>query len=260
MEKNTKILEEIKNDIVKNDFDKAMKKLKNLDENDFGDKNYLMGVILANKKNFDKAEDYFQKTLEINNKHIGAYLSLSELYNIQEKSSKAKDVLEKAYEIDPDNINIIPYLAGLYMHLGDYQNAVTYLHKLNIDNQNDNITNLLLLALESLSNEKLEGGELYEAEELAKEMININDDYYGGYKMLGIINQKKNNKKEASENLIQAFKRVSDDINIANLLTYSLIELGDFENAKYANEKALIIDPNNRLAIDFKKQIINNMI
>jgi tetratricopeptide (TPR) repeat protein len=174
---------------------------------------------------------------------------------MQNKHEKAKDILEMAYSIDPNNININSYLAGLYMHLNLYEKAIPHLRKINDKEKNQNIQKLLILSLEEISNRKIEEEDYKQAKEYAEELINLNDEYHGGYKLLGIINHKMGNPKNASEFYIKAFQRLSDDINIANLLTHSLIEINDYENAKFTNNKALQIDPNNRLANDLKKEI-----
>ncbi len=254
-DKNKKTFEEVKKEIIENNYDKAFLILEDIEENSYGDKNYYTGIIQANKKEYKQAEKSFNKCLEINKNHIGAYLSLSELYNIQNKHEKAKDILEKAYNIDPNNINVNSYLSGLYMHLNLYERAIPHLRIINDKDKNQNIQKLLILSLEETFNRKIEEENYEKAKVYAEELIQINDEYHGGYKLLGIINHKLGYTKNASEFYIKAFQRLSDDINIANLLTHSLIEINDYENAKFTNNKALQIDPNNRLANDLKKEI-----
>lgn len=249
------MFEKIKSELVLGNYDKCLEMLSEIEENELGEKNYLLGVVYAGRKNYGEAEKLLLKSLEINKNHIGAYLTLSELYNVQEQYEKAREILKKANTLDPDNINIITYLAGLEMHLKEYKDAIFYIRKVLKDNDDIKIRNLLVKALESKTIEEIENGYYDEVKYNAEEMISLNDEYAGAYKLLGLYYNYMQDYEAAAENFIKAFQRSSNDIDIINYLTASLIKIGDIKNAKISNEYALAIEPENGIAKEYKLKI-----
>jgi tetratricopeptide (TPR) repeat protein len=232
-------------------------------KDDFGgEKDYLWGVIHANRKEYDNAEKCFNRTISQNEKHIGAYLSLSELYNIQEKYDDAKDILERVYKIDPENINVLSYLAGLNMYLKKYDDAIKLFRAIQSKDEklknDEQIKKLFIKALEGKAETDIRDGKFDDLEHYAREIIEIDNDYAGGYKLMGIIHLNNSDYKKASEYFIRAFQGLSSDVNIANLLTQSLIGMNDFENARVSNDYALKIDPDNQQATKFKDMLDND--
>lgn len=254
-----KIFNEIKLLLVNNKHDEAWELLQNINENDLGEKNYLIGIIYANKQEVENAEKYLKKAIEINNKHIGAYLSLSELYNMQEKHDSAKELLETAYRIDSSNINIISYLAGIYLLQKNYDDAITLLKQLLNDSDEIMIKKLLVKALEEKSMSKIKNNDFSDINEIADEMIDILEDYAGGYKIKGICAMNSKEYHEASEYLIKAFQKSDKDIETANLLTRALIEINDYENAKTVNDYAIKIESDNQQALSFQTLLNSNI-
>ncbi len=107
---------------------------------------FNLGVISANAKNFDDAEKYYKRVIEINPKYANAYINLAALKLDNEKpiidemnklgtsdkdmkrynilKTKREDLfkstipfLQKAYELEPTNIDIAKTLLNVYSAL-----------------------------------------------------------------------------------------------------------------------------------------------
>jgi tetratricopeptide (TPR) repeat protein len=262
---NSAIIDRVKEHIIKGEFEKSLNLLSQIEENDLGEKNYYLGVTYANLKEKDKSERHLKEALRINNEHLGAYLTLSEMYSLNKRFDEAHSLLEKAYELDPENFNVLTYLAGLEMYLKNYDKAITLLKNIlsneklktssDYNQHNEKIQVLLIKALETKGEETIKNDKYDETDKYANELIARNEDYAGGYRLLGKKHYVQQNYKEAVDHLIKAFQRRPDDTETTNMLTHALIEVGDVENAKVTNDQVLKLNPSDENALRLKEEV-----
>lgn len=110
----TEIIEEVNQKIVST--------LNKLAEEAFDEKNYIYAIV------------YYEESLKINPKDANIYNTLGYLYKkIVDKYQhldKQIEYFEKAFELDPDCIQIIRNLAVTYPLVGRGEEAIEYFHKL----------------------------------------------------------------------------------------------------------------------------------
>lgn len=262
---NKNIIDKVRENIFKGEFDESLDLLSQIEENDLGEKNYYLGVIYANLKDPVKAENHLKETLRINHKHIGAYLTLSEMYSLEKRFDEAHSLLEKAYDLDPENFNVLTYLAGLEMFLKNYDEAINLLkriltndkltHSADYNQHHEKIQVLLIKALEAKGEETIKKKDFEKTDKYADELIALNEDYAGGYRLMGKKYYIQKNYIEALDPLLKAFQRRSDDTETTNMLTHTLIETGDPQNARIANEQALKLNPSDENALILKDKL-----
>lgn len=89
--------------VRKGEFEEAEKVLGGNDS-DFADIYKIMGDIQYYRHNFDKAEEYYRKSLEINSEYTDVLISLSIVLRNRGENQRAQEVLERVLEVEPDNL------------------------------------------------------------------------------------------------------------------------------------------------------------
>ncbi len=101
---------------------------------DFAKAYVLLGLEFANRKEWEKALEFYQRAIQINDNYFTAYLNAG-LTNIQlERWEQAKQAFEKLLALDPENPFAYSTISQVYYMLNDYQAAIKYMN-LAIDNQ-----------------------------------------------------------------------------------------------------------------------------
>lgn len=90
--------------IQKEAFEEAESMLEEND-GDFADIYKIMGDIQYYKKNYDRAEDFYRKSLGVNSEYTDVLLSLAIVLRNRGESEQAQRMLEKLLEVDPENIS-----------------------------------------------------------------------------------------------------------------------------------------------------------
>lgn len=94
----------------------------------------LLGLEYATQKEWQKALEYYQQAIKINDKYLSAYQDMS-FVNIQQHNwNEAKKNLEKLLTLDPDDPFAHSTIAQVYYVLKDYKSAIKHI-KIAIDNQ-----------------------------------------------------------------------------------------------------------------------------
>lgn len=86
---------------------------------------YSKGVIAQNKREYDKAVDYFKRAISIDDKYVQAYLDLGLVYDEKSMYDEELTVLKKAVQLDPNNSDAHYYLAWAYENEGLFDNAIS---------------------------------------------------------------------------------------------------------------------------------------
>lgn len=68
-----------------------------------------MGVNFMELKQYDEAIKYFTKATEINQDYADSFLMLAHIYNLRGQKSKVIENLKKAYEVEPQNLDMYSY-------------------------------------------------------------------------------------------------------------------------------------------------------
>ncbi|RLD56291.1 MAG: hypothetical protein DRJ05_11565, partial [Bacteroidetes bacterium] len=185
-----------------------------------------IGIIYSQKGEYIKGEEYFERSLKINERispnslkwNSSIYSNIGRLQTIIGKIDEALINYNKAENIylnkyGPESENLIPlYLnkGGLYLLKNDFEQALTYHEK---------------------------------ALELAIKFNSPEDQiFYKIYGNLGLINKKQNNFQQAIDWLKKAkLNNISINSRIRNYRTMAACyqNLGDMENARYYYESAV---------------------
>lgn len=112
------------------------------------DDSYDMAVEWFKNGNYEKAEHYFKKTLDINDKFVYAYIALARLYAKQSNFSEAVRALKNASHIDPVFDRLYFLMAKYAYKGGDYKNALIFINKAIVLNNKE----LYVHALEIIEN------------------------------------------------------------------------------------------------------------
>ena len=225
-------------------------------------KYYSAGMKEYHNKNWLKAIEYLEKSLELEEKYYRTYFTLGKCYLNIHKKGKAEKLFKECIELDQKGLHPRLELGKLYAKQGREEEAEKLFKEVINLNQKDEYVRLELGKLyakqgkedkaEKLFKEvieldskneyaRLELGKLYEeqgreeeAEKLFKEVINLNQkDEYARLE-LGKLYEEQGREKEAEE----LFKEV---INLNQKDEYARLELGKLyakqEEKKCENKK-----------------------
>lgn len=97
----------------------------------------LMGKLLTSQKKSEKAIEYYQKAIDVNNTHEEAYVVLAREYLTLEQKQRAIQTLKQCLQVQAESMNCMYYLATILQSDGQYNQAIQYfqvIHSLNPDN------------------------------------------------------------------------------------------------------------------------------
>jgi len=120
----------------KGDFEKAEKfffKCLQVNPKNIGAKNNL-GNNYKYLFNYQKAEEYFQNVLEINPKYLNALINYGNLKFELNQFKEALILLNKALLVNDKSISVMINLALVHQSLGEYKKAINLLKEINILN------------------------------------------------------------------------------------------------------------------------------
>ena len=90
---------------------------------------YKTAVEYFQKKDLKTAEIYCLKILSINSSHFNSISMLATIEAIKGNFEKAKELLTKGIEIEPNNVVAILNLGTAYKETGKLDEAITYYNK-----------------------------------------------------------------------------------------------------------------------------------
>lgn len=262
-----------------NQLDLAIELLENVLNNNEIEKDYSVFYILATcnmlKKDNVKAIKYLELALEIEDGHLPIMNSLSSCYMNIGEFEKAKNILERAYKLDENNVLTAYNLGVLCQAQEDYQNALKYFQ---ISYQLEPSTTML----STLANCASKCGEYMLASVMYKNLVMIypnNSEYRYAFvealeytrqykealdnvnvllsldeknvdliKKKGSLLRKLNFCEESIEVLTQLLNRGKIDVELYYNLAYNYVQIGDYDNAKEMFKKCIVLEPNNPYA------------
>ena len=190
------------------------------------------------KSNFDKAEKFYNKILQINPNHFESIFLLGSLSAQTKKLNPAKKLLEKAIQIQPNHANAHNNLGAVLQELKDYEGAINSCQKA-IQIQPDHID-----AYYNLGNTLKSLGKYEEAKKNYQKVIEIKPDHLDVNNNLGVV-------FGALGEYEQAFSSYKKAIQIKSNNSYAYYNLGllfkkfnDLKNSINCYKKAIEIQPN----------------
>lgn len=199
------------------------------------------------KKSFEKARKYFDSgkflhSIQIYHKLINeypalvdAYVELAFVYTKLGKEAFAEKLLRRAYEIDPENEEVLFMLGNIYIHLKKFDEAIKFFTKL---------APLEYPAVHyNLGLAYYYRGDYLEAEAEFKKVLKIDPGFPRAVEMLAEVLMKRGSYEEAFEYLQKAVREDPYNYSLYHLLAISLWNLGKLVDAKKAIETAIDLEP-----------------
>ncbi len=186
----------------------------------------------------DKAEKILKKVVELKPEHANAHKDLGVIYLSKRLFDYAKDEFEKAYEIAPEDFNIVFEYAN-YLHATTDFYGADKMYQKAVELQPENRDALAFSALNKLHTNDLEK---------ALEQINyaIAHSVHNSFLLYiaGKVHFAKKDYERAKEFLVKSYEleQVSD---VENLLAICYLELGNFAQANVIFENLLKTSPEN---------------
>lgn len=150
------------------------------------------------QKNYQKAEEYYTKTLELNDKYAGVYIDISAVFIETGRNQKAVEMLNKALELDPDNASAHTNIGSAYTRLGDWQKAYEHYSKsIEFGNKSDGGYYNLALAYQNLDSIDL-------AIEYYNKALKLNPNNYNSIFNLGTVYYRLNDHENAENYWVRA--------------------------------------------------------
>lgn len=199
------------------------------------------------KKSLEKARRYFDSgkflhSMQIYHRLINEYPSFVEphielafIYIKLGKENSAEKLLRKAYELEPDNEEVLFMLGNICLKSKRFDEAIKFYIPLSYLDYPVVHYNLGLAYYHK--------GNYLEAEAEFKKVLKIDPDFPKVFESLGEILIKCGNYKEAVDYLQRGIKREPYNYTLYHLLSISYWNLGELHEAKKAIESAIDLEP-----------------
>ena len=238
-----------------------------------------IGNIYANSHEYDKAEVYYRKALELKDETLLANTNLGKIFLIRGNFDSAYYYIYKSYMLDTLSPEPMLALAQLFSSNNEIPDAIKWLEK--IQTITPNYMNSAQM-LEQLKQEQKTGVNLNKPPEESMKISQLENDSYKNYKEknydkaveelneliklnpagrpgyynnIGISYLERDMLREAKEYFEKAVEEKKDFSTAYNNLGTVYDKMGDKEKAKENFQKALDIDPNNMTAKDNLKKL-----
>ena len=225
----------------KNNFEvaeKFYKKILEVDPDHFKSI-FLLGTLSAQTKNFNQAKQLLQKAIEINPNHNEAHNNLGNVLMELKEFEKAKNCYEKAIQIYPNYTDAHNNLGIVFHKLKESEKAINcYKKVIQIQPNNVNVYNNLGVVLKEL-------GKYQEAINCYKKAIQIQPNNADAYYNLGVVFRALDDFKNSINFYKKAIQIRPNFPNSHINLAYVFEQLGDFQKAINSYEEAIKYKPEN---------------
>ncbi len=235
-----KFLEKGKNSFYKGQFSDAISQFQEVVESDVADEQKAIaltyiGIIYDDRGEYDKAVDYYKRALKYNPEYTPAYRNLALTYRHAGNLEEAVKAIEKALDIDPENLNNMVLFGNLLFLQNRYKDAAAKYEKaLEFDKENPSALYNLALTRFKLGDE-ITGIEYLKRAGTADRAGEI---AHLSYAKLGVIFTERKDYEMAKKYLeLAASLEPEDPVDRYNLGIVYLKE-GDLESAVKEFEKA----------------------
>jgi len=196
-----------------------------------------LGIAFSDKRNHDKALEYYQKAIQVEPNYAKAYNNLGNVFSIKEDYSKAFKYYQKAIQLDPNYAKAYNNLGNVFSDIQDYNEAIRYYQKAIELNPKyaDPYYNL-----GKVYDELKEYGK---AQKVFRKASDLNPDLKGTYNRLDVIDQRKllTESQETHE-------QISNDHKSYNKWGTFYAKQKNYAKAIESYHKALEMNPNYAVA------------
>ncbi|MCP4399816.1 MAG: tetratricopeptide repeat protein [bacterium] len=91
---------------------------------------YKQGLTFFDRGNADEAIRHFQLAVERDAMHLRAYLSLGDMYSMQQKYLLAESYYTKVLRYDPESVSAYTALGTMYRKMGNYRESLSFYRKI----------------------------------------------------------------------------------------------------------------------------------
>lgn len=202
--------------------------------------NLILGLSYTQLNNYQKAEDYLEKSLKINKTDVGALIALG--FN-QEKLNKKKEAisnLEKALVLEPQNVQALGNLGLIYENNKEFVKSDSlYLEALKVDSVNAMILNNYAYSLAERNQN------LALALKMSKKAVALEPDSPSYLDTLGWIYFMMGKYKDAEKYIKKAYDKGNREVTILEHLGDVYFKLNKKKEAIKYWEMASEKDPEN---------------
>lgn len=184
-------------------------------------------------------------TTKLLGKDIKEYITifLANTYIGADKRKKAKNILNKYLEDNPNSYLARRELANIYKEEGGMRRAIEeYVKVIELNRKDYKSLYAITTLLDSLD-------KTTEAEELLKHLIEIKEDYIEAYELLADILANSDRHKEAAAVYEHGVKNNPESYDLTYNLAAEYVELTSLDKAELTLKRALELSPNNYICI-----------
>ena len=207
---------------------------------DFAEAHYNLGILYADMKRYEEAENEYKRAIEIND-DAAAHNNIGNLYADMKRYEEAENEYKRAIEIN-DDAAAHNNIGNLYADMKRYEEAENeYKRAIEIDEN-------YAMAHYNLGNLYIKLERFEEAEKEYKKAIEIKDDYLEAHNNLGALFKNTERFEEAEKEYKKAIEIDENNVAIHNNLGYLYDILGRFDEAEKEYKRAIEIDENFAMA------------
>ncbi len=197
--------------------------------------------ILIKEGKKEKAEKYLKIYIE-NFKKPKDFLFVARKYEQLNKINTAKQILNQAINIYPDNIEILSLLTDIYLQSGELKKAENLLKKLikNPKFKKKDKAYYLLARIE------LTKGNLDKAKDYLEKAFKLNKKSSQIYVLLGEIYKQKKEYEKAEKIYLEVLKKNPNNFEALNRLFQLYVDTDQYEKAKEIIDKLATLNPSGK--------------
>jgi tetratricopeptide (TPR) repeat protein len=233
------------------DLDKASKLVAEVLKENSKDKNALMlhGEMAMGKKDYITAIGDFRTILKDDPSADGATRLLARANLLNKQPDLAKDVLQKAIDNNPKDLQLRNDYIQLLAQVGDIKGAIDQLKEvLKISPNNFG-------ALESLFKAHAVSHDWAAAKEIADQLKSTYPDKPHGYYFAGLVHQAQGKLAESVDDFDAALQRAPTAVEPLSQLIKSYLALGQRDKARERLDKVLADQPKNFVAMNLQGEL-----
>jgi tetratricopeptide (TPR) repeat protein len=172
---------------------------------------YLLGMAFLRKQDPNKALEEFTNVIDINPSYVPAYLQIATIHNLRGMSVLAVPVCKLALEFNPESLEAKLMLAGSYIGLRSYDQAIEQYQKLLAEKDGQP------QALFGLATAHLLKGDSSKAMEIAQNLLSKKSDMPQAQILLAEAYRKQGRNSEALRTLESLQKAHPQNVPVATL-------------------------------------------
>ncbi|MCP4723381.1 MAG: tetratricopeptide repeat protein [bacterium] len=206
---------------------------------------YSLGTIYSNNKDYEQARDQFIEVIKYDPENAIVRTDLGSVYLTLKDYDKAEDQFKEALRIDQNHAAAHHNLASLYLIRNDIENAIAeYKRAIAVADQSQDV----IRAHFNLGGLYISQKDYTSAKTEFERVIELDPGNTDAYSNLGTIYDKLGDSRRAEEMYTKITETEPKDVEGYNELGNYYFKSRDYEKAKESFQKTLEIVPNNAFA------------